>query len=213
MAIDAATVRKVARLARIAQPEETVEQLARELSGIMDWIEQLSEVDTDGVEPMTSAVHVPMPMRDDVVTEGGDPELGARQRAQAGRQLLRRAEGGRVMSDLTNLTLKAALDGLAAKSFSSVELTQAHLEAVEAARALNAYVLETPEQGAGHGQGHPTRAARRGEGGPLEGVAARHQGPVLHRGRRARPRAHDPRRLQAGLRIRPSPPTCGATAR
>ena len=73
MSIDVATVRKVARLARIAQPEETVEQLARELSGIMNWIEQLSEVDTDGVEPMTSAVHVPMPMRDDVVTEGGDP--------------------------------------------------------------------------------------------------------------------------------------------
>ena len=46
------------------------------------------------------------------------------------------------MSDLTSLTLKAALDGLAAKSFSSVEITQAHVEAVEAARALNAYVLE-----------------------------------------------------------------------
>jgi aspartyl-tRNA(Asn)/glutamyl-tRNA(Gln) amidotransferase subunit C len=75
MTIDAATVRKVARLARIAQPEETVEQLARELSGIMTWIEQLAEVDTDGVEPMTSAVHVPLPMRDDVVTEGGDPEV------------------------------------------------------------------------------------------------------------------------------------------
>ena len=73
MTIDAATVRKVARLARIAQPEETVEQLARELSGIMDWIEQLNEVDTDGVEPMTSAVHTPLPMRDDVVTDGGDP--------------------------------------------------------------------------------------------------------------------------------------------
>ena len=75
MAIDAATVRKVARLARIAQPEEGVEQLARELSGIMTWIEQLGEVDTDGVEPMTSAVHVALPMRDDVVTEGGDPDV------------------------------------------------------------------------------------------------------------------------------------------
>ena len=73
MAIDAATVRKVARLARIAQPEETVEQLARELNGIMTWIEQLAEVDTNGVEPMTSAVQTPLPMRDDVVTEGGDP--------------------------------------------------------------------------------------------------------------------------------------------
>ena len=73
MTIDVATVRKVARLARIAQPEETLEQLASELNGIMSWIEQLAEVDTDGVEPMTSAVHTPLPMRDDVVTEGGDP--------------------------------------------------------------------------------------------------------------------------------------------
>ena len=73
MAIDAATVRKVARLARIAEPEEKLEQLASELTGIMSWIEQLNEVDTNGVEPMTSAVHMPAPMREDVVTEGGDP--------------------------------------------------------------------------------------------------------------------------------------------
>ncbi|MDP3745414.1 MAG: Asp-tRNA(Asn)/Glu-tRNA(Gln) amidotransferase subunit GatC [Phenylobacterium sp.] len=72
MAIDAATVRKVARLARIAEPEEKLEALAKELTGIMTWIEQLAEVDTDGVEPMTSAVHMPAPMREDVVTEGGD---------------------------------------------------------------------------------------------------------------------------------------------
>jgi aspartyl-tRNA(Asn)/glutamyl-tRNA(Gln) amidotransferase subunit C len=75
MAIDAATVRKVAKLARIAEPEEKLEGLARELSGILNWIEQLNEVDTDGVEPMASAVHMPAPMRDDVVTEGGDPEV------------------------------------------------------------------------------------------------------------------------------------------
>lgn len=73
MAIDAATVRKVARLARIAEPEEKLEPLARELSGIMNWIEQLSEVDTDGVEPMTTSVAMTLPMREDVVTEGGDP--------------------------------------------------------------------------------------------------------------------------------------------
>ncbi|MDB5428161.1 MAG: gatC [Phenylobacterium sp.] len=75
MAIDAATVRKVAKLARIAEPEEKLEGLARELSGILNWIEQLNEVDTDGVEPMASAVHMPAPMREDVVTEGGDPEV------------------------------------------------------------------------------------------------------------------------------------------
>ena len=75
MAIDAATVRKVARLARIAEPEEKLEGLAKELSAILNWIEQLNEVDTDGVEPMASAVHMPAPMRDDVVTEGGDPQV------------------------------------------------------------------------------------------------------------------------------------------
>jgi aspartyl-tRNA(Asn)/glutamyl-tRNA(Gln) amidotransferase subunit C len=73
MAIDAATVRKVARLARIAAPEEKLEPLAKELSGILNWIEQLNEVDTDGVEPMTTSVHTTLPMRDDVVTDGGDP--------------------------------------------------------------------------------------------------------------------------------------------
>jgi aspartyl-tRNA(Asn)/glutamyl-tRNA(Gln) amidotransferase subunit C len=73
MAIDAATVRKVARLARIAEPEEKLEPLARELSGILNWIEQLNEVDTAGVEPMTTSVAMTMPMRHDVVTDGGDP--------------------------------------------------------------------------------------------------------------------------------------------
>ena len=73
MAIDAATVRKVARLARIAEPEEKLEPLARELSGILNWIEQLNEVDTAGVEPMTTSVAMTLPMRDDVVTDGGDP--------------------------------------------------------------------------------------------------------------------------------------------
>jgi aspartyl-tRNA(Asn)/glutamyl-tRNA(Gln) amidotransferase subunit C len=73
MAIDAATVRKVARLARIRESEDRLEPLAKELSGILQWIEQLNEVDTDGVEPMSSAVAVTLPMRDDVVTDGGDP--------------------------------------------------------------------------------------------------------------------------------------------
>ena len=73
MAIDAATVRKVARLARLRAPEERLEPLAQELSAIINWIEQLGEVDVEGVEPMTSAVKVKLPMREDVVTEGGDP--------------------------------------------------------------------------------------------------------------------------------------------
>jgi aspartyl-tRNA(Asn)/glutamyl-tRNA(Gln) amidotransferase subunit C len=72
MAIDAATVRKVAKLARISEAEERLAPLAEELNGIMAWIEQLGEVDTDGVEPMASAVDLKLPMREDVVTEGGD---------------------------------------------------------------------------------------------------------------------------------------------
>ena len=71
MSIDAATVRKVARLAHIRESEDRLDKLAVELSVIMQWIEQLNEVDTDGVEPMASAVAVAMPMREDVVTDGG----------------------------------------------------------------------------------------------------------------------------------------------
>jgi aspartyl-tRNA(Asn)/glutamyl-tRNA(Gln) amidotransferase subunit C len=76
--IDAGTVRKVARLARIAEAEDRLEPLAQELTAIVNWIEQLNEVDTNGVEPMTSAVHTPLPMRDDVVTEGGDASVVTR---------------------------------------------------------------------------------------------------------------------------------------
>jgi aspartyl-tRNA(Asn)/glutamyl-tRNA(Gln) amidotransferase subunit C len=73
MAIDAATVRKVAHLARIAEPEARLQSLAQELSGILAWIEQLNEVDVQGVEPMATAVDASTPLRQDVVTEGGDP--------------------------------------------------------------------------------------------------------------------------------------------
>jgi len=71
MAIDAATVRKVAHLARIKTPDDRLEPLAGELNAIMDWIDQLNEVDVAGVEPMTSNVAQPLRLRDDVVTDGG----------------------------------------------------------------------------------------------------------------------------------------------
>ena len=73
MAIDEQTVRRVAHLARIALPEARVAPMVSELNGIIAWIEQLNEVDIDGIEPMTSAVAISLPMRDDVVTDGGDP--------------------------------------------------------------------------------------------------------------------------------------------
>jgi aspartyl-tRNA(Asn)/glutamyl-tRNA(Gln) amidotransferase subunit C len=73
MAIDEQTVRKTARLARLALPEARVASMAEELSGIIAWIEQLNEVDIDGVEPMTSAVEASLPLREDKVADGDDP--------------------------------------------------------------------------------------------------------------------------------------------
>lgn len=70
MAIDAATVRRVAHLARIKTPEDRLEPLAQELNGILNWIEQLNEVDVEGIEPMTSNVRQRLRLRDDVVTDG-----------------------------------------------------------------------------------------------------------------------------------------------
>ncbi|MAM93850.1 Asp-tRNA(Asn)/Glu-tRNA(Gln) amidotransferase subunit GatC [Parvibaculum sp.] len=68
MSVDQKTVRHIARLARIAVRDDELEALAKELNGILDWVEQLGEVDVTDVEPMTSAVAVAMKMRDDVVT-------------------------------------------------------------------------------------------------------------------------------------------------
>ncbi|MEX0839182.1 MAG: Asp-tRNA(Asn)/Glu-tRNA(Gln) amidotransferase subunit GatC [Parvibaculum sp.] len=67
MSVDQKTVRHIARLARIAVRDDELEALEKELNGILDWVEQLGEVNVDGVEPMTSAVEVAMKMRDDVV--------------------------------------------------------------------------------------------------------------------------------------------------
>ena len=73
------------------------------------------------------------------------------------------------MSALTQLTLKAAIAGLKAKEFSAVEITKAHIDAIEAARGLNAYVLETPDQALTMAKASDERLAR-GEGGDLEGA-------------------------------------------
>lgn len=70
MSVTAEDVRRIARLARIAPPEDRLDDLVGELNGILTWIEQLQEVDVDGVEPMTSAVETALPMREDVVTDG-----------------------------------------------------------------------------------------------------------------------------------------------
>jgi aspartyl-tRNA(Asn)/glutamyl-tRNA(Gln) amidotransferase subunit C len=71
MSLDKATVRRISELARIEVPEADLEPLARELSAILGWIEQLGEVDTDQVAPMRSVMPITHPWRDDQVTDGG----------------------------------------------------------------------------------------------------------------------------------------------
>ena len=71
MSVDTATVKKVAALARIAITDEDAGRLAPELSNLLGWIEQLGEVDTAGVEPMTAVIPNRLRLRDDVVTDGG----------------------------------------------------------------------------------------------------------------------------------------------
>ncbi len=74
MSVDAMTVRRIARLARIAVADAEVEHLAGELNAILAFVEQLSEVDVAGVEPMTSVIPMEMKKRSDVVTDGEIPD-------------------------------------------------------------------------------------------------------------------------------------------
>ena len=74
MSVDALTVRRIAHLARIAVADDEVEHLRGELNAILAFVEQLSEVDVAGVEPMTSVTPMAMKKRADVVTDGGDAD-------------------------------------------------------------------------------------------------------------------------------------------
>ncbi len=74
MPVDKATVARIANLARIEIRDDELEPLAGELSHILGWIEQLREVDTENVEPMTSVTDIPPRMRPDEVTDGNRPE-------------------------------------------------------------------------------------------------------------------------------------------
>jgi aspartyl-tRNA(Asn)/glutamyl-tRNA(Gln) amidotransferase subunit C len=70
MSVDAATVRRIAHLARIAVKDDEIEHLKGELNAMLAFVEQLSEVNVDGVEPMTSVTPMAMKKREDVVTDG-----------------------------------------------------------------------------------------------------------------------------------------------
>jgi aspartyl-tRNA(Asn)/glutamyl-tRNA(Gln) amidotransferase subunit C len=74
MSVDIQTVKRVARLARIAVSEEDAERMTGELNAILGFVEQLNEVDVSGVEPMTSVIPMEMKKRQDVVTDGSKPD-------------------------------------------------------------------------------------------------------------------------------------------
>ena len=90
MSVDKATVARIAHLARIAVPEENLEPLAAELNQILAFVEQLNEVDTGNIAPMTSVADMKLRRREDIVTDGGYPE------ARRGAWLLRRPQSHRI---------------------------------------------------------------------------------------------------------------------
>ena len=70
MSVSNEQVRHIAKLARIAMSDEEIERLAPELNNILDWVEQLAEVNTEGVEPLTAVIDLKLRLRDDVVNDG-----------------------------------------------------------------------------------------------------------------------------------------------
>ncbi|MDD5585913.1 MAG: Asp-tRNA(Asn)/Glu-tRNA(Gln) amidotransferase subunit GatC [Alphaproteobacteria bacterium] len=74
MTIDTATVAKIAHLARLKVPLEQLQQVAGELSGILKWVEQLNEVNVEGVEPLANVNDLPLRWREDRVTDGNKPD-------------------------------------------------------------------------------------------------------------------------------------------
>ena len=74
MSLDPATVRRIARLARIRLEDDEVAHLQGEMNAILGWIEQLNEVDVEGVAPLTGGAQIALRLREDAVTDGGYPE-------------------------------------------------------------------------------------------------------------------------------------------
>jgi len=70
MSMDREIIKNIANLARIRVPDDNLDHLAKELSSIMDWVEQLDSVNTDGVEPLASVIDVTLPLREDKITDG-----------------------------------------------------------------------------------------------------------------------------------------------
>ena len=170
MSLDRSTVKSIAYLARLRVEDAQCDALAVELSGILHWVEQLAEVDTEGVEPMTSVAAMTLTQRVELGDRWRQPGRRPVERAVTGRRLLRGAEGRRMTGGLTRLTIASARDRLAAGRFSAVELTRAHLDAIADARPLNAFITETPELALARAAESDARRAKGDTLGPLDGI-------------------------------------------
>ncbi len=183
MSVDSKTVRRIARLARIALDDREAAAMETELNALLSWVEQLSEVNVDGVPPMTSVVAQKLKMRADVVTDGGRPPMCCATR-RCRRRLFCRSESGGVMalhSDPTQFTVAEARDALLAKRLSARELAQAlYLAQSSQARRLNAFITETPDR-ALEQAAESDRRLQQGEARASGRHSARDQGSVLYR--------------------------------
>ena len=168
MSVNTEQVRHIAKLARIAMSDAEIEALVPELNNILGWVEQLGEVDTDGVEPLTAVIDQKLRLRDDVGHRRQYPRRGARQRARRRARLLRGAQGDRIVS-LTTKTIAELRDGFRGGEFTAREVAEAFNAAVAGARALNAFTVETPEDALAAADA--ADAARgKGEPGALAGI-------------------------------------------
>ena len=109
MSISPEQVRHIAKLARIAMSDDELERLVPELNNILGWVEQLGEVDTDGVEPLTAVIDQKLRLRDDVVTDGNIRDEVLANAPEAAARLLRRAQGDRVMVALVIRDARAGI--------------------------------------------------------------------------------------------------------
>ena len=135
---------KVAKLARIEVESQDLTALAKEFNDILGFIEQLNEVDVEGIEPMTSVTPQKLIRRSDNITDG-DKQTSVLKCASLQRGFLRCTKGCGVMANLNSLTISEARDKLKSKEISSLELTNSCLSAIDAADALGAFVHKTPE--------------------------------------------------------------------
>ena len=180
MSLSEDDVRKIAFLARIRVPDDRLSPLADELNNIVGWVEQLGEVNTEGVAPMTSVVETETPMRDDVVNDGEMVDRVLSNAPRPRRCILYRAEGGG-MSTLTDWTIASAAAALESGEVSARELTDAHIARRRGRTNAERVHYRDTRYRSGARRRLRCAARQRRSGGADGRHSDRHEGPVLYR--------------------------------